>query len=107
MAEMAPFIVEYLLDKYEEEVDISPSVEGHDLYRFLKWCKEFMDKHRPSTFRSVEGSYVIQLTNGDEVSISPPLERGSMQPSGRAIPVTGHETAKEMLRGGGPMGGKQ
>jgi hypothetical protein len=92
-----PFIVEYLLEKYYETDD--PVEEASS---FVIFAEEFMDKHRPSTLTNVEGNYVIRLTNGDDVSIAPPVERGGMQQSGRAIPVTGHDTAREILKKGGP-----
>ena len=98
----APFIVDYLLElhaQFAEEKPDSPLAGD-----FPGFARKFMDQHRPSTMQNVGGNFVIKLTNGDEVAVAPPLEGGGMQQSGRAIPVTGHETAREIVKAGGPMG---
>jgi len=99
---LPPFLVDYLLDKYNQKTQDGP-VPG--LTGFAEFAKEFMGEHRPSLLQNVEGNYVIRLMNGDDVSVAPPFTPGEMQQSGRAIPVTGMETAREIRRAGGPMGG--
>lgn len=97
---MAPTLVDYLLEKYEATLDAPGSLEG-----FANWARDHLEENRPSTLQNVEGNYIICLMNGDEVAIAPPFKMdGSMQRSGRAIPVTGVDTAREILQAGGPMG---
>lgn len=112
----APFIVDYLLDKFakhrkDEAKDMAEAATAEEGYgwvptRFSEFCREFMNEHRPSTMQNVEGNYIITLTSGDEVSVAPPFVSGDMQRGGRAIPVTGMATVKEILKAGGPMGGR-
>lgn len=96
-----PFIVNYLLERYIAQSNSKTQI---DVDAFREWASMYMDTQRPSTIRSIAGNYVVKLVNGDEVSLAPPFEEGGMQHGGRAIPVTGHETAREILKAGGSLG---
>jgi hypothetical protein len=98
-----PALVDYLFEKWCEEMSPDDLLAGGNADDFVVFCRKFLEEHLPSLLTNVEGNYVVRLMNGDEVSICPPMPRdGSMQSSGRAIPVTGQDTAREILNQGGP-----
>lgn len=68
----------------EEELD--------RLKHFLSFSRSYLSHNRPSTLTHTDRNYAVQLTNGTQVLISPPVAEparsGQLQPS-TSVPVTG------------------
>ena len=77
------------------------------LSAFREFCYNFLSNNRPATISHAEANYIIQFTGGQLVAVCPAMERlkGTMQASSY-IPVTGRETALEIMRNANGMRGE-
>jgi hypothetical protein len=68
------------------------------LMAFRNFAFNYLTNYRPSAITHAEANFIIQLTNGKTTAVCPGAEslRGTMQPSSY-IPVTGRETAQEIM----------
>ena len=81
--------------------------ESGPLMAFRQFALQYLDKNRPSAITHAEMNFIIQLMNQKRFSIATQrnVQPGTMQSSG-AIPITGRETAMEMMRNASGMRGE-
>lgn len=107
---MIPTLLDYLADAYGKEllrraeqqhVNVVP--DAGSLPGFLSFCETFLSKNRATQMGYAGDTYLITLTNGDQVLLCPTAD-GRFEPgdgktaAANYIPVTGNETYQELRR---------
>lgn len=112
---MIPTFLEYLAEAYHKDMrhrnqqagpDVDPIAVEQEMAKtenFRRFCEQFLSHNRASQMGYAGDTYLITLTNGDQVLLCPTAD-GRFEPGdGRTtpanyIPVTGQETYQELRR---------